>query len=98
MEFTRDNCKSESHYWSRFGFNSNSPAIMESIDSPSLIVSNRQGQFNLFFDPESQKQSLQPDVTLNTGFTSLKLAPTNDNGNTPRSFLLLDGNEHLKVS
>lgn len=98
MELPNDNTKSGTYLWPRFGFSPNSPAIMESIDSPSLIVSNRQGQYSMFLDSENQKQSLQPDVTLTTGFTSLKLAPTNDNGNIPNSFLLLDGNEHLKVS
>lgn len=98
MELPSDNYKSDIHFWPRFGFNSNSPAIMESIDSPSLIVSNRVGQYNVFLDSENQKLISQPDVTLTSGFTSLKLAPTNDNGNSPSSFLLLDGNEHLKVS
>lgn len=71
-----------------------SPAIMESIDSPSIL-----GQSRLVQDPYSGNKSLgslPPDVTLTTEFTSLKLGTRFDESNGS-SFLLLDGKENLKV-
>ncbi|XP_075232834.1 zinc finger FYVE domain-containing protein 1-like isoform X2 [Lycorma delicatula] len=98
MELPSENSKSDVPIWQRFNFNSHSPAIMKSIDNPSIIALNRQSHDPSLESENHQKQSSLPDVTLTTEFTSLKLAPTNDNGNTLNSFLLLDGNEHLKVS
>ena len=72
-----------------------SSAIMESIDSPSLL-----GQSRLMQSPYSEGNksvgSLPPDVTLTTEFTQLKLGSRSDEG-SGGSFLLLDGKEHLKV-
>jgi hypothetical protein len=71
-----------------------SSAIMESIDSPSLLGQSRLGQ-----DPYSGNRSLgslPPDVTLTAEFTSLKLG-TRINESNGSSFLLLDGKENLKV-
>ncbi|XP_067011920.1 zinc finger FYVE domain-containing protein 1 isoform X2 [Anabrus simplex] len=70
--------------------NSNSPAIMQSIDNPSLLGNSR-----LMSDP--YPGSLPPDVTLTSEFTSLKLGPRFEDSNGG-SFLLIDGKEHLKVS
>lgn len=78
-----------------------SPAIMESIDSPSLISQNRQLQEACSEADDHQKQLSTvglPDVTLTSEFTSLKLAPTSEGSCVARSFLLLDGKENLKVS
>lgn len=70
-------------------------AIMESIDSPSLL-----GQSRLMQPPYSEGNksvgSLPPDVTLTTEFTSVKLGSRYDEG-SGSSFLLLDGKENLKV-
>ena len=70
-------------------------AIMESIDSPSLL-----GQSRLLQSPYSDRNksvgSLPPDVTLTTEFTSLKLGLRSDEG-SGGSFFLLDGKENLKV-
>jgi len=72
-----------------------SSAIMESIDSPSLL-----GQSRLMQSPYSEGNksvgSLPPDVTLTTEFTQLKLGSRSDEG-SGGSFLLLDGKENLKV-
>ena len=67
------------------------PAIMQSIDSPSLL-----GQTRSYSDGNKSLGSLPPDVTLTTEFTSLKLGTRFDDGNGG-SFLLLDGKENLKV-
>jgi len=72
-----------------------SSAIMESIDSPSLL-----GQSRLMQSPYSEGNkslgSLPPDVTLTTEFTQLKLGSRSEEG-SGSSFLLLDGKENLKV-
>jgi hypothetical protein len=72
-----------------------SPAIMESIDSPSILEQNRlmQGPYS---EGNKSLGSLPPDVTLTTEFTSLKLGTRFDESNGG-SFLLLDGKENLKV-
>lgn len=70
-------------------------AIMESIDTPSLFGQSRlmQGSYS---EGNRSLNSLPPDVTLTTEFTSLKLGTRFDKNNRG-SFLLLDGKEHLKV-
>ena len=74
----------------------NSPAIMQSIDSPSLLGQSRLLP-GVYSDGNKSMGSLPPDVTLTTEFTSLKLGTRFDDGNGG-SFLLLDGKENLKVS
>lgn len=87
-------------FWSHPSFDT-PPAIMESIDSPSLISQNQQLSDMCLESSDNQKHLSSlglPDVTLTSEFTSLKLAPTSDGNNMIRCFLLLDGKEHLKVS
>lgn len=71
-------------------------AIMESIDTPSLFGQSRlmQGSYS---EGKKSLNSLPPDVTLTTEFTSLKLGTRFDKNNRG-SFLLLDGKENLKVT
>lgn len=72
------------------------PAIMESIDNPSLLGHSRLMQVP-YAEGKKSLGSLPPDVTLTTEFTSLKLNTRFDEANGG-SFLLLDGKENLKVS
>ncbi|KAJ4445116.1 hypothetical protein ANN_06915 [Periplaneta americana] len=72
-----------------------SPAIMESIDNPSLLGHSRLMQVP-YVEGNKSLGSLPPDVTLTTEFTSLKLNTRFDEANGG-SFLLLDGKENLKV-
>jgi len=73
-----------------------SSAIMESIDSPSLLEQSRLMQAP-YSEGNKSQGSLPPDVTLTTEFTQLKLGSRSDEG-SGGSFLLLDGKENLKVS
>jgi hypothetical protein len=72
-----------------------SSAIMESIESPSLLGQSRLIQPS-YSEGNKSVGSLPPDVTLTTEFTSLKLGSKFDEGRGG-SFLLLDGKENLKV-
>jgi len=74
------------------------PAIMQSIDSPSLILSNR--ECSLESDRQNSNSFVPPDVTLTSGseFQSLKLVPSLDGQTMSHSFLLLDKDEILQVS
>jgi hypothetical protein len=72
-----------------------SSAIMESIDTPSLLGQSRLMQGS-YLEGNRSLNSLPPDVTLTTEFTSLKLG-TRFVKNNGGSFLLLDGKENLKV-
>ncbi|GLH11699.1 Lateral signaling target protein 2 homolog [Gryllus bimaculatus] len=73
---------------------SNSPAIMESIDASLLCNSRLMNE--PYSEPHKSSVGLRPDVTITSEFTSLKLGPEEDtNGG---SFLLIDGKELLKVS
>uniref|UniRef100_A0A1B6LJN3 FYVE-type domain-containing protein n=1 Tax=Graphocephala atropunctata TaxID=36148 RepID=A0A1B6LJN3_9HEMI len=77
------------------------PAIMQSIDNPSLILTSRDGSLNTSDRHNSSVFNIvPPDVTLTSGceFQSLKLVPSLDGSRIPHSFLLLDKDEKLQVS
>lgn len=79
----------------------NSPAIMQSIDNPSLILPNRDSSSDAHISRHSSVYNIMPpDVTLTSGsdFQSLKLIPSLDGHVMPSSFLLLDEEEVLQVS
>ncbi|XP_046688735.1 zinc finger FYVE domain-containing protein 1-like [Homalodisca vitripennis] len=71
------------------------PAIMQSIDNPSLILTSRDARRN-----SNAFNIVPPDVTLSSGceFQSLKLVPSLDENMMLNSFLLLDKDEKLQVS
>ncbi|XP_039294363.1 zinc finger FYVE domain-containing protein 1 [Nilaparvata lugens] len=94
------------HGFGHSGGYSNSSAIMESLDG---FMINREGldtDSNNYSQPKLKSKTpkyFRPDVTLTNvlqedKFTSLKLGASTENGNLTRSFLLLDGNEQMKVS
>ncbi|KAL1131288.1 hypothetical protein AAG570_010906 [Ranatra chinensis] len=64
---------------------------MESMDCNSI---------ESYRTDEDSKRNLpsMPDITLTSEFTSLKLGAAESDENLPRSFLLIDGKEYLKVS
>lgn len=74
------------------------PAIMQSIDNPSLILPNRDHSLDTS-DRRQSNFSIPPDVTLTSGsgFQSMKLVSTEEHI-MPNSFLLLDKEEILQVS
>jgi hypothetical protein len=81
--------KNSSDYYS--STNKSDSAILESIDTPSLSVFNKIQ--NLTMEDvclEDARFSSLPDVT----FPSMNSL----GGDHPKSFLLIDGKEHLKVS
>lgn len=69
----------------------NSSAIMESIDSPSLTLLNNKAHMS------SQQTNFKntPGIPVENEFTSLKLE--NEEDSDASSFLLMDGQEHMKV-
>lgn len=75
------------------------PAIMQSIDNPSLILPNRDQSMEAS-DRRQSNFSIPPDVTLTSGsgFQSMKLIPSLDEHAMLNSFLLLDKDEILQVS
>uniref|UniRef100_A0A1B6E4F3 FYVE-type domain-containing protein n=1 Tax=Clastoptera arizonana TaxID=38151 RepID=A0A1B6E4F3_9HEMI len=84
-------------FWSPTSFGT-PPAIMESIDSSSMISQNHHLGDLENNDSNKHNSSLGlPDITLTSEFTSLKLGPLSE-GNLISCFLLLDGKEHLKVT
>ncbi|RZF47787.1 hypothetical protein LSTR_LSTR006051 [Laodelphax striatellus] len=94
------------HDFGHSGGYSNSSAIMESLDGFMINREVLDPDSNNYSQPKLTKRSkynFRPDVTLTNvlqedKFTSLKLGASTENGNLIRSFLLLDGNEHMKVS
>lgn len=75
----------------------NSPSIMQSLDSMSVLEQSRQIEDKSLDFGGPNSLSNQPDVTLTGQFASLNL--TNKNAITnKKSFLLIDGKEQLQVS
>lgn len=78
-----------------------SPAIMQSIDNPSMILPNKDSPLDINTCRHPSTYTIvPPDVTLTSGsdFQSLKLGPSLDGHEMPSSFLLLDKEEVLQVS
>lgn len=74
----------------------NSPSIMQSLDSMSVLEQSRQIEDKSLDFGGPNSLSNQPDVTLTGQFASLNL--TNKNVFSKKSFLLIDGKEQLQVS
>ncbi|KAL0266833.1 UNVERIFIED_CONTAM: hypothetical protein PYX00_009271 [Menopon gallinae] len=88
--------KKESHSVKFMKSDANSPSIMESLDSITLLLDqNRQIEDKSVYYSESDLSS-QPDVTLTRQLASLNLTVKGDCD--IKSFLLIDEKEHLQVS
>ncbi|XP_011504970.1 PREDICTED: zinc finger FYVE domain-containing protein 1-like [Ceratosolen solmsi marchali] len=87
---TLDQHTSNHCVWKHHGTDTLSPAIMESLDSLSLC--NRDVSTSLTNSPFQSNQSLNEVSSLNDQTPKLSRAL-----NSHKSFLLIDGNEYLKV-
>lgn len=74
----------------------NSPSIMQSLDSMSVLEQSRQIEDKSLDFGGPNSLTNQPDVTLTGQFASLNLI--NKDGSNKKSFLLIDGKEQLQVS
>lgn len=68
-----------------------SSAIMESIDTPSLTLINNKAHMS----SQQINNKNTSEISVENEFTSLKLE--NDEDSDASSFLLMDGQEHMKV-